>query len=99
MPVRFKPNASVFKDEQLGGVNFIITDRGRFNSVRTGIELAAAIRLLYPNDWQADRYLRLLVNQDVLDRLKAGEKPEAIEASWKASLEDFKRRRASYLLY
>ncbi|MBX3268197.1 MAG: DUF1343 domain-containing protein [Acidobacteria bacterium] len=99
VPVRFKPNASVFKDEQLGGVNFIITDRGRFNSVRTGIELAAAIRLLYPNDWQADRYLRLLVNQDVLDRLKAGEKPEAIEASWKASLEDFKRRRASYLLY
>lgn len=97
--VRFKPNASVFKDEQLGGVNFIITDRGRFNSVRTGIELAAAIRLLYPNDWQADRYLRLLVNQDVLDRLKSGEKPEAIEASWKASLEDFKRRRASYLLY
>lgn len=99
VPVRFKPNASVFKDEQLGGVNFIITDRGRFNSVRTGIELAAAIRLLYPNEWQADRYLRLLVNQDVLDRLKAGEKPEAIEASWKASLEDFKRRRASYLLY
>ncbi len=99
VPVRFKPNASVFKDEQLGGVNFIITDRGRFNSVRTGIELAAAIRLLYPNDWQADRYLRLLVNQDVLDRLKSGEKPEAIEASWKASLEDFKRRRASYLLY
>ncbi len=99
VPVRFKPNASVFKDEQLGGVNFIITDRGRFNSVRTGIELAAAIRLLYPNDWQADRYLRLLVNQDVLDRLKAGEKPEAIEASWAASLEDFKRRRASYLLY
>ncbi|HMS11255.1 MAG TPA: DUF1343 domain-containing protein, partial [Pyrinomonadaceae bacterium] len=99
VPVRFKPNASVFKDEQLGGVNFIITDRRRFNSVRTGIELAAAIRLLYPNDWQADRYLRLLVNQDVLDRLKAGEKPEAIEASWAASLEDFKRRRASYLLY
>jgi uncharacterized protein YbbC (DUF1343 family)/CubicO group peptidase (beta-lactamase class C family) len=99
VPVRFKPNASVFKDEQLGGANFIITDRGRFNSVRTGIELAAAIRLLYPNDWQADRYLRLLVNQDALDRLKSGEKPEAIEASWKASLEDFKRRRASYLLY
>ncbi|MBK9164192.1 MAG: DUF1343 domain-containing protein [Acidobacteria bacterium] len=99
VPVRFKPNASVFKDEQLGGVNFIITDRGRFNSVRTGIEVAAAIRSLYPNDWQADRYLRLLVNQDVLDRLKAGEKPETIEASWAASLEEFKRRWALYLLY
>ncbi len=99
VPIRFKPNASVFKDEALGGVNFIITDRARFNSVRTGIEIAAAIRKLYQADWQVDRYLRLLVNQDVLDRLKRGETPEAIEASWQSGLADFRNRRASYLLY
>jgi uncharacterized protein YbbC (DUF1343 family) len=73
VPIRFRPNASVFKDEELGGVNFVITDRRSFKPVRTGFEIAAALRTLYPNDWQADRYLRLLVNQDVLDRLKRGE--------------------------
>ncbi len=30
IPVRFKPNASVFKDEELGGVNIVITDRKAF---------------------------------------------------------------------
>jgi len=99
VPVRFKPKASVFKDEDLGGVNIVITDRSRFNSVKTGIEIAAAIRKFYPAEWQADRYLRLLVNQDVLDRLKRGETPEQIERSWQAALTEFGRRRASYLLY
>lgn len=99
VPVRFRPNASVFKDEEVGGVNFVVTNRDRFNAVRTGIEIAAAVRKLYSKEWQADRYLRLLVNQDVLDRLKNGETPEQIEKGWQNGLTDFNRRRASYLLY
>ncbi len=99
MPVRFKPNASVFKDEQLGGVNIIITDRDAFESVRTGVEIACALRKLYPNDWQVDRYGRLLVNGPILEMLKRGESPEAIEAAWKKSLDEFQKRQAPYLLY
>lgn len=99
VPIRFKPVASVFKDEQLGGVNIVITDRRAFRSVRTGIEIATALRLLYPNEWQSDRYARLLVNQDVLGRLKAGLSAELIEASWQKELENFKDRWALYLLY
>ncbi|MBK6723786.1 MAG: DUF1343 domain-containing protein [Acidobacteria bacterium] len=37
IPVRFKPNASVFKDEQVNGVNIVITDRKVFNSFKTGM--------------------------------------------------------------
>ncbi len=99
VPIRFRPNASVFKDENLSGINIVITDRKSFESVRTGIEIAAALRKLYPNDWQADRYLRLLVNQDVLDRLKSGESPEAIERSWQDDLQKFKTRSQEFLLY
>lgn len=99
IPIRYKPKASVFKDEQLSGVNIVITDRRTFRSVRTGIEIASALRKLYPNDWQVDRYLRLLVNRNVLDRLKNGESPETIENSWKADIEAFKKRQAPYLLY
>jgi uncharacterized protein YbbC (DUF1343 family) len=99
VPVRFKPNASVFKDEPLGGVNVIITNREAFESVRTGVEIACALRKLYPNDWEVDRYGRLLVNGPILEMLKRGESPEAIEAAWKKSLDDFQKRRAPYLLY
>ncbi|MFN6963140.1 MAG: exo-beta-N-acetylmuramidase NamZ domain-containing protein [Pyrinomonadaceae bacterium] len=99
VPVRFKPKASVFKDEDLGGINIVITDRSRFDSVRTGIEIATALRSLYPNEWQADKYLRLLVNARVLEAVKRGDTAEAIEKIWQNDLDEFRRRRAPFLLY
>ncbi len=99
VPIRFKPNASVFKDEQLNGVNIILTDRRTFQSVRTGFEIAAALRKLYPTEWNVDRYARLLVNAEILDLVKRGESPENIERAAQRGIEEFARRRASYLLY
>jgi uncharacterized protein YbbC (DUF1343 family) len=99
VPLRFTPNTSVFKDETCSGINIVITDRSKFRPVRTGIEIAAALRQLYPNDWKVDSYLRLLVNAATLERLKRGDPPDAIERSWASSLEDFQRARAAVLLY
>jgi uncharacterized protein YbbC (DUF1343 family) len=99
VPVRFKPNASVFKDEQCSGINVIITDRAAFNSVRTGLEIAVALRKLYPTDWQVDKYARLLVNNEILDAVKRGESPETIEKAAAEKNAEFLKRRASYLLY
>ena len=99
VPVRFKPNASVFKGEELGGVNIIITNRDAFESVRTGIEIACALRKLYPNDWEVDKYGRLLVNAGILEMLKRGDSADALAAAWQKSVAEFKNRRAPYLLY
>lgn len=99
VPVKFKPNASVFKDEELGGVNLLITDRKVFESVRTGLEIATALRKLYQTEWQIDRYERLLVNADILAMIKAGESPESVEKVFARHVEDFARRRAAFLLY
>jgi len=99
VPIRFKPNTSVFKDQDCGGVNIIVTDRKAFDSVRTGIEIAAALRKLYPNDWEADKYGRLLVNSEVLEMLKHGDSPEAIENAVRTLLDDFLKRRSAFLLY
>jgi uncharacterized protein YbbC (DUF1343 family) len=99
VPVRFKPNASVFKGEDLGGVNIIVTNRGTFESVRTGIEIACALRKLYPTEWEVDRFARLLVNAQILALVKSGESPEVVEGAWRSSLADFEKRRAPYLLY
>ncbi|HEX6279495.1 MAG TPA: DUF1343 domain-containing protein, partial [Pyrinomonadaceae bacterium] len=99
IPVRYKPNASVFKDENLGGVNIVITDRAQFRSVRTGIEIAAALRKLYSTEWNVERYGRLLVNGEILAAVTRGELPETIENMYKVGITNFYTRRASYLLY
>lgn len=99
VPIRFKPNASVFKDEQCSGINIVITDRKVFDSVATGIEIATALRKLYATDWQVDRYARLLVNQQILDAVKNGETPENIDKLVRPIKDGFNIRRAPYLLY
>jgi uncharacterized protein YbbC (DUF1343 family)/CubicO group peptidase (beta-lactamase class C family) len=99
IPIRFKPNASVLKNEDCGGVNIVITDRSRFQSVATGIEIAVALHALYATDWKVDSYLRLLVNADALDRLKRGASADELTRSWASALDGFRRTRGKYLLY
>ena len=86
VPIRFKPNASVYKDQDLGGINIIVTDRDTFDSVRTGLEIAAALQKLYPNAWEVDKYGRLLVNRETLEMVKRGDLPEDIEKAIAAKI-------------
>ncbi len=99
VPVKFKPNASVFKDTDVGGINILITSRAQFQSVKTGIEIAAALRKLYPNDWQAEKFNRLLANGAAFEQVKQSAAPEDIEKTWQTDLAAFSKRRASFLLY
>jgi hypothetical protein len=98
VPVRFRPVASVFKDEWCGGVNIVITDRAQFRPVRLGLELAAALRQLYPQEWKPQRVLALLVNAQAHEALLRGSEPQAVEAAAQAGLEAFRRRREGFLL-
>ena len=99
VPVRYTPSASVFKGENCGGINIIITDRAAFQPMRTGLEIAASLRALYPNEWKIENYNRLLVNSDTLERLQRNEGVDEIMRSWQARLNDFKNMRARALLY
>ncbi|MEP7076480.1 MAG: exo-beta-N-acetylmuramidase NamZ domain-containing protein, partial [Acidobacteriota bacterium] len=94
VPIRYKPAASTFKDEDCGGINIIVTNRDAFDSVRTGIEIALAFRKLYPTDWHVEKYGRLLVNQEIIAAVTRGDMPEAIEKMVRPMMEEFKRRRA-----
>ena len=99
VPVRFTPTTGANKDQDCGGVNIVVTDRTRLQSVALGIELAAALHQLYPSDWKIDGFLRLLANSDAFERLKRGESVESIIRSWSNSLEQFRAARANALLY
>lgn len=99
VPVRFTPDTSVFKGEECGGINIIVTDRDRFRPVISGLEIAVALRKLYPAQWKIDSYLRLLANADSLDRLKRGDSAADIVRSWSDSLAAFRKARESVLIY
>jgi len=99
VPIRFTPKSSVFKNEECSGVNIMITDRSKFQSVLTGVEIAVALHQLYSAEWKIDGYSHLLVNSDALERLRRGDSREEIAQSWATTLEDFRRTRAKYLLY
>ncbi|MEJ7847071.1 MAG: hypothetical protein WKF92_03165 [Pyrinomonadaceae bacterium] len=72
VPVRYMPNASVYKNENICCVNIIITERNAFKSVRTGFDIAAALRKMYPAEFNVDCASRLLVNAEFLEYLKRG---------------------------
>ncbi|NJM53644.1 MAG: DUF1343 domain-containing protein [Blastocatellia bacterium] len=99
VPIKYKPNASVFKDQECGGINIVITDREKFKPIRVGLEIASALRILFPNDWKIDNYSRLWLNGEVFEMFKQGKSVEEIERSWAEKLNSFKNRRASYLRY
>jgi uncharacterized protein YbbC (DUF1343 family) len=99
VPIRYTPKASVFKGEELGGINVIVTNRESFKPVRTGIEIAVALRKLYPTDWKIENYLKLLANQEIFERVKRADAPEEIERAWQKDLDEFKKRRSQFLLY
>ena len=99
VPVRFTPKSSVFKSEECRGINVIITDRARFRSVATGLEIAVALRKVYPSQWKVDDYLRLLVNAEAIAHLKRGETAAEVSASWAAALARFREARRQSLIY
>jgi uncharacterized protein YbbC (DUF1343 family)/CubicO group peptidase (beta-lactamase class C family) len=99
IPVRFTPKSSVFKNEECGGVNLVITDRAQFQSVLTGIEIAVALHRLFPSDWKVDSYARLLVNADTLGSLQRGDSAGEVARSFANKLESFRAIRLRYLLY
>ena len=99
VPIIFTPSASNFAGERCEGVNLIILDRNTLDSPELGIELASALRKLYPNDFKLERMADLLVNQSVFEAIGAGEDPRRIAEDWQERLEGFMRVREKYLLY
>ncbi|WP_417386117.1 exo-beta-N-acetylmuramidase NamZ domain-containing protein [Gimesia sp.] len=99
VPVQFTPSSSKFANELCGGVNFVVTERRKFQSVKTGLEIACQLRKLFPEQWETKSYNRLLGNQSVFDAVVAGKSVMQIQALYQQDLAEFGFHRAKYLLY
>jgi uncharacterized protein YbbC (DUF1343 family) len=99
VPVRFTPESSKFAGQPCGGINIIVVDRSRFRPLRTGLETARQLRLLFPDGWQADRYDALLADAKTFEAIVSAASSRAIEAAFQDELDAFIQRRARFLLY
>lgn len=99
VPLRFTPSGDRFGGEECGGVFLNLLDRERLNTGRLGIELVAALWKLYPERFELQRTLHRVGSRKVLDAIRRGEDPVAIERSWQEDLEKFRKVRARYLIY
>jgi uncharacterized protein YbbC (DUF1343 family) len=98
-PTAFKPAESNLKGVNIEGVRFEITDRESLDATRVGLEVAAALRKLYPGKIDFAKSRRLIGSDDVVRRLQAGEDPRAIERSYLDQVAAFVKLREAYLLY
>jgi uncharacterized protein YbbC (DUF1343 family)/CubicO group peptidase (beta-lactamase class C family) len=99
VPVRFTPASSTQAKKECGGVQVFIDDWSRFESLPVGFTIAAALRRLYPKDWQVKGYNRLLGNDEVFAALQKGEAAEKLLERGAAERRAFRKVRAKYLLY
>jgi len=99
VPVTFTPAASAHNGVKCEGVNVVLTERNALDAPELGIELAAALRKLYPADFKMERMADLLVNQAAYEGLVAGKDPRRIAQDWQEELEKFEVLRKKYLIY
>ena len=99
-PVTFTPAAGAkLGGQPCHGVFMIVTDRDRLRPVRVGLEIASALSRLYDQQFRLEDAATLFASKVVLARIRAGDDPAAIEASWRADEEQWRALRAKYLLY
>ncbi|HEX4602463.1 MAG TPA: DUF1343 domain-containing protein, partial [Candidatus Angelobacter sp.] len=99
VPVTFTPVSGPYANQLCKGVNIIVTDRTVLDAPEMGIELAVALRKLYPDNWKIERMLALLANRQVFDAVVNGDDPRAIAQGWQDDLQKFRELRTKYLLY
>lgn len=99
VPVEFIPRGGPFSGYICSGVSIVLLDRWALDAAELGVEIAAALYHLFPNEFAIDRTLALVGARWVLDAIRAGEDPQSIALRWQVPLQRFRKTRAKYLLY
>jgi uncharacterized protein YbbC (DUF1343 family)/CubicO group peptidase (beta-lactamase class C family) len=98
-PVRFTPAASKYANEECQGVFIVVTDRNALRPVRVGLEIAAALHKLHGTRFELESAERLFGSREGITRIRAGDDPAAIAASWAVAESRWRLLRGKYLLY
>ena len=98
-PIAFTPLSSKYAKEECHGVFMVVTNRAALRPVRVGIEIASALFSLYGAKYEPNNMWRLIGSEQIVARIRNGEDPAAIAASFTDDEARWRRLRAKYLLY
>jgi uncharacterized protein YbbC (DUF1343 family)/CubicO group peptidase (beta-lactamase class C family) len=99
IPVEFTPDSSMYAHAMCGGVQIVITERNMLDAPELGIEVAAGLQSLYPNDYKVSGVDTLMVSKASMDAISTGQDPRRVAEQWIDGLERFEALRAKYLIY
>jgi uncharacterized protein YbbC (DUF1343 family) len=99
VPIEFTPTSSKFKGEKCQGVYVLVTDRDAARPVVSGLTISWHLKKLFGNAYQDERFVNLFQNRRVFQALNSASDPRQLESMWEDELEQFKAKRAKYLLY
>ncbi len=95
----FIPVSGLYAGRRCGGVGIRVGDRAAVRAMSMGLEIAALLQKIYPQNFDASKTIVLLGNSDTVEKLKDGTSAADIVASWQSSLADYDKTRRHYLLY
>jgi uncharacterized protein YbbC (DUF1343 family) len=99
VPIFFTPNASNYQGVMCGGVNILITNCEKLNSVLVGLTFISVLHRLYPGKFEMGTAIRLVGNMEAMKRLKAGESPADVLHAGSPEMQDFLAKRRKALIY
>jgi uncharacterized protein YbbC (DUF1343 family) len=95
----FIPVSGLYAGKRCNGVGIRIGDRVAVRSVRMGLEIAALLKKMYPQNFDVSKTVTLLGNAQTVQKLEDGASPADIVASWQSGLSGYDKTRRRYLLY
>jgi uncharacterized protein YbbC (DUF1343 family)/CubicO group peptidase (beta-lactamase class C family) len=99
-PVSFTPAPGAKLEGQVcHGVFVVVTDRDRLRPVRVGLQVAATLTKLHGAQFKLEDAASLFAPPSMLAKIRAGDDPAAIAASWARDEAQWRLARAKYLLY
>ena len=99
VPLYFTPNSSRHNGVRCGGVDIIVTDHEKLDSVSLGLTIVSVLRRLYPVEFEINRVGDLLGNDEVLQTLRDGKTPPEGNLKNNIGFRHFITARQSALIY
>ena len=93
------PRSSKFAGVPISGVQITIVDRETVRATRLGLEIAKALRELYPDHVRLRETDKWIGDISTREDLANNQSTEAIYQRWQRSTQTFLHRRQRYLLY
>jgi uncharacterized protein YbbC (DUF1343 family) len=98
-PIHFTPSSDRYQGKRCNGIKLSVTDRGRFETVRCGLEIARALARMYPRQFQSDKLVNMVGSEVVVKGIQRAATVQELMKKDEEAFRRFVKMREKYLLY